>query len=101
MSPVSVRLGQRTIEPHSGEVAGTRTTLAQLRRGQTGVIHDIAGDVDPATARRMVDLGFAPGTEVQLLRRAPMADPVMYRIAGYDMALRREQARAIVVTVVP
>ena len=100
MSPVSVLLAQRSIQACPA-AAGTQTTLAHLRRGQTAVIHDIAGDVDPATARRLVDLGFAPGTEVQLLRRAPLADPVMYRIAGYQIALRRAQARAVLVTVAP
>ena len=43
----------------------------------------------------MIDLGFTPGAEVQALRRAPLADPLMFRIAGYEIALRRAQARCI------
>jgi len=74
--------------------AGTRS-LADLGRGQTGVVVGIHDGGDPAVARRLVDLGFAPGTEVRMLRRAPLQDPVVFRVAGYDIALRGAQARCI------
>ena len=55
----------------------------------------VCTEADPATTRRMFDLGFAPGVEVEMLRRAPLADPALFRVAGYDIALRRAQARCI------
>lgn len=94
-------LGRRVIEPIVAVPTGRRCSLADLCAGQTGFICDVADEVAPATARRMVDLGFAPGCEVQVLRRAPMADPVMFRVAGYEIALRRAQARCIQVVAVP
>ncbi|CCQ16422.1 FeoA family protein [Rhodococcus sp. AW25M09] len=75
------------------------TTLADMRKGQTAHIVDVCDELDPASARRMFDLGFAPGAEVEMLRKAPMADPVVFRIAGYDIALRRVQARCIHVAI--
>ncbi len=59
------------------------------------MICDVSGSVDCAISRRLVDLGFAPGTEVTVLRRAPLADPVIYQVSGYEVALRRAQACCI------
>ncbi len=103
MSMVSTHLRQRVIESyapreHASDAASARTTLAELGCGRRARIVDVGGDADPATARRMFDLGFAPGVEVEVLRRAPLADPVIFRIAGYEIALRRVQARCIEVS---
>ena len=75
-------------------VAGRRT-LADLARGERATVAEVRGDADPAVCRRLLDLGFVPGTEVCVLRRAPLADPVVFRVAGYDIALRHAQARCI------
>lgn len=75
------------------------TTLADMRKGQIAHVVDVCDELDPASARRMFDLGFAPGAQVEMLRKAPMADPVVFRIAGYDIALRRVQARCIHVAI--
>jgi Fe2+ transport system protein FeoA/Mn-dependent DtxR family transcriptional regulator len=47
--------------------------------------------------RRMLDMGFVPGAEVAVVRRAPLGDPVEYRIKGTAVALRREDAYAVLV----
>ncbi len=95
MSIVSTALRERVIEPCASDDHGQRLTLADLRPGETGRIVDISRGTDPATARRLFDLGFAPGVPVQMLRRAPMADPVIFRLAGYEVALRRVHARCV------
>ncbi len=95
MSMVSAHLGRRVVQPHAVPDDTAVSTLADLRRGTTARIVGICETADPATCRRLFDLGFAPGTEVEMLRRAPMADPVVFRIAGYEIALRREQACCI------
>ena len=72
-------------------------TLADLRAGDRVQVTAVDDSSDPAVRRRLLDLGFTPGAEVRMVRRAPMADPVVFRVAGYDVALRRVQARCIAV----
>ena len=99
MSLLSVALRDRAIEPSPGTVVDTLPSLADIAPGTSARIVDVRDDLDPATARRLVDLGFAPGAPVVVVRRAPMADPVVFRVAGGEVALRRRQARCIRVTV--
>jgi ferrous iron transport protein A len=98
MSVVSTLLGQRVIETEAVDSGRSRSTLVDLVSGRTARIVDVSDAADAATARRLFDLGFVPGAEVEMLRRAPMADPAIFRIAGYEIALRRAQARCIHVT---
>lgn len=98
MSAVTVQLSSRTIESHDAPGCVGWVSLADLVPGRGGVIVDVCNEANPATARRLFDLGFAPGVEIEVLRRAPMADPVIYRVAGYEIALRRAQARCIQVS---
>jgi ferrous iron transport protein A len=48
--------------------------------------------------RRLLALGFVPGALIESVRAAPLGDPVEYRIKGYCISLRKEDARAISVT---
>lgn len=75
-------------------------TLADLRPGQAGHVLGVPGG-DPAVARRLVELGFAAGAHVAMVRRAPLGDPVIFRVAGVDVALRRAQARCIMLEIEP
>jgi len=43
-------------------------------------------------------MGFVPGVEVEVLRAAPLGDPVEYRVKGYCISLRREEAKLICVS---
>jgi len=70
-------------------------TLAALPVGVRATVTGVGGDFDPAAARRLVDLGFAPGAEVEVLRRAPMGDPTVFRVADTEIALRRRHAEGI------
>jgi DtxR family Mn-dependent transcriptional regulator len=47
--------------------------------------------------RRMLDMGFVPGAEVDVVRRAPLGDPIEYHIKGTAVALRREDADTVLV----
>jgi Fe2+ transport system protein FeoA/Mn-dependent DtxR family transcriptional regulator len=47
--------------------------------------------------RRMLDMGFVPGAGVTVIRRAPLGDPVEYRVKGTAVALRREDAGTVLV----
>ena len=45
--------------------------------------------------RRLNDLGFTPGAVVEAVRRAPLRDPVLYRVKDYEVCLRRAQAACV------
>ena len=46
-------------------------------------------------SRRLGDLGFVPGTELSIVRRAPFGDPIELEIRGYRLCLRAEQVRGL------
>ena len=45
--------------------------------------------------RRLADLGFVPGTELSIVRRAPFGDPLELEIRGYRLCLRAEQVASL------
>ena len=71
--------------------------LTQLSVGEQGTVTGLAQGVDSLVARRLVDLGFGPGTQVEVVRRAPLGDPCIYRVCGYEIALRAAQSGLITV----
>jgi Fe2+ transport system protein FeoA len=75
------------------------TTLDELAPGTTGRVMTVSGD--DAISRRLGDLGFWPGTDVVVVRRAPFGDPIEYFLRGYRLALRRGEARRVVVSNAP
>lgn len=48
--------------------------------------------------KRLLALGFVPGSAIEAVRAAPLGDPVEYRIKGYCISLRKEDAHCISVT---
>ena len=77
------------------EIAAGEVAISDLPLGSFAVVSRLCADADPSAARRFFDLGFAPGAEVVAVRRAPMRGPVVVRVAGYEIALRRRQADCI------
>jgi ferrous iron transport protein A len=73
--------------------------LCNLRPGQVGCIAGIVGYPALPQSRRLRDLGFLPGTRVCLLRRAPLQDPAVFGLRGYQMALRRCESRCVMVRI--
>ena len=55
---------------------------------------------DKAIASRLASLGFWPDTLVRVVRRSPFGDPLQVSLRGLDLALRRDEAHTVVVTVV-
>jgi ferrous iron transport protein A len=49
--------------------------------------------------RRMMELGLLPGTRVEVVRVAPLGDPIELRVRGCLLSIRREEARCIGVSV--
>lgn len=70
-----------------------RTSLADLPVGGRAIVRGLA-KID-GSARRLCELGFCPGTTVVFERRAPLGDPLVFRVRGTRIALRRHDARLI------
>lgn len=101
MSILSVTAPQRRRALGRAASAEPDPTLAGMARGQRAYVASVDETADPAAARRLFELGFVPGAEVQMVRRAPLADPVVFRVAGYEIALRHAQARWVTVSALP
>jgi Fe2+ transport system protein FeoA len=67
--------------------------LSQLPPGRRAIIARV--DPDQAIGRRLLDLGFVPGSEVRVLRRAPLGDPIAYEVRGSQLCLRSREASHI------
>lgn len=52
-------------------------------------------DVQGGMRRRLLDLGFVPGNEVDVVQRSPLGDPIAYRVSNTMIALRREESSLI------
>lgn len=68
-------------------------TLDRLTVGQRATVLSLAAV--PEQRRRMLDLGFVPGSPVTALQESPWGDPVAYGVCGAVIALRRSDARQI------
>jgi ferrous iron transport protein A len=69
------------------------TPLSELTVGTVGIIEALPHDLDALT--RLRELGFVPGTRVKLVRRAPLGDPIEVAVRGSRLAMRRGEARQI------
>lgn len=68
-------------------------TVDDLKIGQEGTITEVGGE--GALRLRFLDMGLIPGTCVRLQKVAPMGDPIQIQIRGYELTIRREDARKI------
>lgn len=72
---------------------GDRSTLDQLELGQHAEVTAVVGR--GAMTVRLLEMGFVPGVEVSLVKRAPLGDPLELRLRGYHVSLRRAEARRV------
>ncbi|MDO4994050.1 MAG: ferrous iron transport protein B [Bacteroidales bacterium] len=70
--------------------------LSELQTGEKAVIVKVLGH--GGFRKRIVEMGFIRGQQVEALLNAPLHDPVKYRIMNYEVSLRREEAQLIEVT---
>ena len=68
-------------------------TVDDLQIGQQGVICHVGGE--GALLLRFLYMGLIPGTAVRLQKVAPMGDPIQIQVRGYELTIRREDARMI------
>ena len=67
--------------------------LSELKTGEHGVIVKVQGH--GGFRKRIIEMGFIRGKEVEVLLNAPLQDPVKYKVMGYEVSLRRQEAEMI------
>ena len=82
---------------NKGKSMSESVQLHLLRPGQRAIITRVNGV--GALRRRFIEMGLVKGETILIERHAPLGDPVEYFIKGYHLALRKEEAAHIEVTV--
>lgn len=73
--------------------------LDQLRPGQRGRITALQGE--DALVQRLMEMGLFEGEEVEVVRLAPLGDPVEIRLGDYHLSLRRSEAARVEIDLLP
>ena len=68
------------------------STVADLKRGERGIIKEFAEDILPI---KLLELGCLPGNEVEMVQVAPFKDPLYINVNGSHIAIRRSVALQI------
>lgn len=64
--------------------------LSAFEIGETGRVIKVEGE--GRVRRRLFDMGFTPGAEIFLRKKAPLGDPLEVTIRGYELTLRKDEA---------
>lgn len=68
-------------------------TINDLQIGEQGCISHVGGE--GPLRLRFLDMGLIPGTKVKLQKVAPMGDPIQIQVRGYELTIRRDDAKLI------
>jgi len=74
-----------------------KLTIADLKRGQRGIIKEFADDTIPL---KLLEMGCLPGNDVELVQIAPFKDPLYLNINGSHLAIRMETALKVEIELV-
>ncbi|MBO0453143.1 MULTISPECIES: FeoA family protein [Enterococcus] len=74
----------------------TWVSLDQLSVGEQGVVVNVHGA--GAVKRRLMDMGLTKGTQVKVVKLAPLGDPIELRVRGYELSLRKNESEMVVVS---
>jgi ferrous iron transport protein A len=70
-------------------------SLNELQPGDRATIRSIQGTT--VEEAHLMEMGLLPGTAVELIKRAPLGDPIELRVRRYHLSIRRSEAHAIMV----
>ncbi|MCR4804638.1 MAG: ferrous iron transport protein B [Clostridia bacterium] len=70
--------------------------LSELKPGEHGRVTEVGGE--GALRQHLLDMGLTPGTAIELIKFAPMGDPLEIRLRGYELTLRLTEADCIVLS---
>lgn len=71
-------------------------TLNEVKSGETVSVDKLQGE--GAIKRRLMDMGITKGTAIFVRKLAPLGDPVEVTVRGYELSLRKSEARLIQVS---
>jgi len=71
-------------------------TAANLKFGEKVTINDI--DISNPSHQRIIEIGFTPGQEIELVNISAFDDPIAFSVRGALIAMRRKEADCIIVT---
>lgn len=74
--------------------------LSNLKPGEHGRILKLDSSIGPIR-RRLMDMGMIPGELIKVEKVAPMGDPIEVTVKGYNLSLRKGEARGIEIEVAP
>ncbi len=72
-------------------------TLTELPVGQNARVTSVNGN--SVIVHRLMEMGMIPGAAVEMVKTAPFGDPIEVRVRGYSLAMRRNEADSIEVSV--
>ena len=70
--------------------------LSDLKPGEGGKIVRITGP--PSLRRRLLDMGLVKGAYIEVVRKAPLGDPMEFLVKGYNLSLRKEECDNVYVS---
>ncbi len=74
-----------------------RIPLSQLKVGERAIVEEVLDQ--GFLSQRLLEMGIIRGTTIEVIRFAPMGDPIDIKIRGYHLSLRREEAQGIIVVI--
>jgi ferrous iron transport protein A len=86
-----------TETPRAADVNDGGVPLSSLAPGRRATV--LCVDASTPEGRRLQELGFLPKTEIRVVRRAPLGDPIAFLLRGAQICLRRSEAARIRVRV--
>ena len=72
--------------------------LASLPAGTSAIVREV--NLAPDFHQRLMEMGILTGTRIELVRFAPLGDPVEIRVRGYNLTLRKHEAEKVLVSLV-
>ena len=74
---------------------GSEKRLCDLRVGEVAAVSSV--NCDGPSRGRLLELGLLPGTRLSYVRRAPLGDPLVVSLRGYELSLGKRDAQHILV----
>ncbi len=72
------------------------TTLNKLLPGERGTVVQVDSKTS-SIKQRLLEMGLTRGTSIEMIRYAPMGDPIEISVRGYRLSLRRVEAESVIV----
>lgn len=70
-------------------------TLNMLEIGKRARVIQVKGS--GSSRKRLLDMGMVPGTVLSVTKKAPLGDPVDFKLKGYNLSLRKQEAEMVIV----